>query len=475
MTLRGHAMDLLPYNGWLTRLRAHAEQPGAALRPLRTFFARPVDGLAGLHLPELYEEPRRNTIDSTRSNAIRRTPVPLNADLLERTFRHLTATGYLPAADQPVPSTTHLPADAVRTALGSVRSVTPVGWGTSKTEVRHSIIGELAAWRFGTAAGLSRHRVEMDSGQTRTVVAKAQVPDTASLDIAQTVAGLCSDALGRAWTEHRHRSEVVGSAQRERGLYVVEQSALRDHSPALLGTAPGVLVLEDISDLPLLNRANDPTAWTPSDIQSAIDGIAQIHAMGLREPLAVDGLTARRTTEDLVDQESLWHALSEFALGRAFGRWAGPSGRARIETLVSDVAAWHAPADALPRTLIHNDFSPRNAALRADGRLCAYDWELARMGLPQRDLAEFLCFTLAPDDTTSLAGMLAHHRHALQRASGQPIDIDDWHQGFATALAELMVTRLAMYAMIDAFRPQPFLERVVRTWCALDRQVHGHA
>ena len=31
-----------------------------------------------------------------------------------------------------------------------------------------------------------------------------------------------------------------------------------------------------------------------------------------------------------------------------------------------------------------------------------------------------------------------------------------------------MVTRLPLYAMIDAFRPQRFLERVVGTWCRLD-------
>ena len=49
--------------------------------------------------------------------------------------------------------------------------------------------------------------------------------------------------------------------------------------------------------------------------------------------------------------------------------------------------------------LIHNDFNPRNLALRREvggWRLCAYDWELATIGVPQHDCAEFLCFVLPP-------------------------------------------------------------------------------
>ena len=60
-------------------------------------------------------------------------------------------------------------------------------------------------------------------------------------------------------------------------------------------------------------------------------------------------------------------------------------------------------ADA-PCTLIHNDCNPRNICLRKSPlqvsgescSLCLYDWELAAIDVPQRDLAEFLTFVLMP-------------------------------------------------------------------------------
>jgi len=66
--------------------------------------------------------------------------------------------------------------------------------------------------------------------------------------------------------------------------------------------------------------------------------------------------------------------------------------------------------DSFPQTLIHNDCNPRNICIRkADSpqstggshddprRMCIYDWELARIDVPQHDLAEFLAFVLQPD------------------------------------------------------------------------------
>ena len=65
--------------------------------------------------------------------------------------------------------------------------------------------------------------------------------------------------------------------------------------------------------------------------------------------------------------------------------------------------------DTFPKTLIHNDCNPRNICIRKatsdqggssdedPRRMCIYDWELARIDVPQHDLAEFLAFILPPD------------------------------------------------------------------------------
>ena len=121
-----------------------------------------------------------------------------------------------------------------------------------------------------------------------------------------------------------------------------------------------------------------------------------------------------------------------------------------------------------PRALIHNDFSPRNLALRQDARgfhLCAYDWELATLGPPQRDLAEFLCFVLSPNVSLQTAEcFVERYRNQLQTAAGQPIPRDPWREGFRSALADLLIDKLAFYALVNRVRSQPFLPRVLRTW-----------
>ena len=127
--------------------------------------------------------------------------------------------------------------------------------------------------------------------------------------------------------------------------------------------------------------------------------------------------------------------------------------------------------DRSPQTLIHNDFNTRNIALRRrDCRfeLCAYDWELATVAIPQTDLAEFLCFVLSPDVTEDEAlRSVERHRAALVLATGGSIDAGQWHAGFRAALADLIINRLAFYTMINRVKPQAFLPRIVKTWWRL--------
>jgi hypothetical protein len=107
----------------------------------------------------------------------------------------------------------------------------------------------------------------------------------------------------------------------------------------------------------------------------------------------------------------------------------------------------------------------------ADGlRLCAYDWELATIGAPQRDLAEFLCFALTPGTAAARAARwIERHRLALEREGGGAIDDAAWRRGFSAALGDMLINRLASYALIDRVRRQAFLPRVVRTWHELYR------
>ena len=81
-----------------------------------------------------------------------------------------------------------------------------------------------------------------------------------------------------------------------------------------------------------------------------------------------------------------------------------------IQAIDSADAMWKI-FDSFPQTLIHNDCNPRNICIRKAAsstqgtteshddprRMCIYDWELARIDVPQHDLAEFLAFVVQPE------------------------------------------------------------------------------
>ena len=77
-----------------------------------------------------------------------------------------------------------------------------------------------------------------------------------------------------------------------------------------------------------------------------------------------------------------------------------------------------------------------------------------RIGVPQHDLAELLCFVLAAGATTAIV------RHWIERHRVMPRTRDrhthrpgDWQPGFRAALQDLMLNRLPMYALMHRIRP----------------------
>ncbi len=120
-----------------------------------------------------------------------------------------------------------------------------------------------------------------------------------------------------------------------------------------------------------------------------------------------------------------------------------------MESAIDHIPQIWAVLDTAPSTMIHNDCNPRNICLRrntapsvpsvpapppgdADSlpypdqrSLCMYDWELATIGVPQRDLAEFLAFTLQPSASKETWDeLMEFYRLHLQYYSWQDFPAD---------------------------------------------------
>jgi len=307
---------------------------------------------------------------------------------------------------------------------------------------------------------------------------KVKPLDSEVMEVGQVVAELCSRRLGALFDRFKQKLGFSLCHRRELALYEVDEPRLRDTMPALYGTVREedeglfALVLEDLTGLSLLNSTDEPGRWSREPIEAAIRGLARIHSAwyGRESDLRrKDWLGPVTTSKSLSEMGEFWQTLGEYA-HPWLRAWAGEAAVTAHERALDDLDRWSQELESMPRTLIHNDFNPRNIAFRRSQglELCAYDWELATLGVPQHDLAELLSFVLSPQATSEEVDHYVElHRRSLQNETGAFIDSGDWWHGFALSLEHLIVNRFSMYTLVCRFQRKRFLERVVPTWLRL--------
>jgi thioester reductase-like protein len=503
MRLYGYPIRLVPYHAWLReldRVTSSDHASGHPLSPLRTFFLERPPEAGGWTRPELYEVSRRPrvTVRGAGSCTNARPDPALDAALLERYVEAYVASGVLePPARRagPKPPTRELDAEFFSNALGKdVRSVEFL-----RRLSDHSIVSELTSWRSGTQTGLFAYRISgsglvfqhssrrPECRNTRPdpdaidVVVKVKPVDREAIAVGEALARICDDGVGDAYARWADRLGLVQSHVRELAIYSQREPAFVTHLPASLGAmadeATGVwtLVLEHVGNAISMGSIGRPQGWTNVHIDCAVRGLAALHAVWFQREQELrrkPWIGYVSSSADVAEMSDLWTAIARHTSAR-FSAWADPAIAAIQRRLVAQVERWWQRLDESPRTLIHNDFNPRNICLRRGSalpddeglRLCAYDWELATVGVPQRDLAELLCFVLPTEaDDEDVEFWIERHRRLLERDTGIAIDPSGWAEGFRAANFELMLSRLPMYALIHRIRRQPFLPRVVRTW-----------
>ncbi|HXG54452.1 MAG TPA: SDR family oxidoreductase [Vicinamibacterales bacterium] len=499
MRMYGYDVRLISYHAWLRQLERETV-PGAGssavhpLRPLRSFFLDRPAGARGFTIPELYEERRRTRAVSARTHAALSaggaTCPALDAALLDTYFGAFRAAGDLPDP--------HTPRRASRAGCdidvfdpgflsgvveADVHRVEILGAGSD-----HSIISELTAWRSKRRTGLFRARLTLNEGP-RDVFIKIKALDSDVMAVGEAMADMTDPAVGRAYRAHIDRIGFAASHAREIAVYRQTDPRVTRHLPKVHGTAADesngtwVVVLEDVQGAALVDSVDRPGAWGHAEIAAAVDGLAALHAVWLgrdaellRKPW-IGHVSSSTTVAGMAD---LWTALAVHAAPH-FSAWADPDIVHIHAQLVARAGDWWQALEEGPRTLIHHDFNPRNLCLRSTEhgwtgdagerlRLCAYDWELATLGAPQRDLAEFLCFVLGDATAADTSYWIERHRAALERESAAAIDRERWTRGFRSALYDVLINRLSMYAVVHRVRRQSFLPRVVHTWRRLFRQ-----
>jgi len=497
MNLSGYPVRLLETPEWLTHTFVSGRASQTRLHGYRRFFQG--SGEAGTLRPfEVYLEHTRSRIVREESRAflghLGLAMPPMDTPLLRRYFDHYQEAGLLGAAPS---RSVHAHKDLPATAL-AIEHMLRGHWRMPRLEVlgfralpfdpANGILNEIASARLGSRIGMRRHELLVRRSATQrplrlVTVIKTKASDSAMQTLTAELADLCDPALGRAFAQYADELSVVRSQERELALYEMRDPRLRRHTPRCYGTLrdaeSGVwlLALEYVANAERSGISRRLEPWSSAQVSAAVRGLASIHSVWYRQEAALRAKTwlpPETDTPRMLRIAPLWRALYEYA-SPLFRAWAGEEIGGLHARFIQDIATWWPRLSALPQTLIHNDFNPRNITLRdtpRGPRLCAFDWELAGLGVPQHDLAEFLCFVADPGlDATGLGDLLDLHRTMLEKETGQNIESEAWREGFALSLCHLLIERLPMYTLIHRFRPQSFLSRVVLNWLHLHRLV----
>jgi thioester reductase-like protein len=480
LNLHGYDIRLEPLERWCERLASFPDKTLPLKRFTNFFCDRPLQG-GGLRMAQIYQaagSPRISSSTSTLQLTGQGFHFPdLDASYFGRYLALLVGAKVLqPSSRQAFGKFQRT--NNVGSALMALRPVGIFDGSMNLTRLRparfdsrSSITTELCSWRHGGRIGLYGLASEGARGGEADLVLKISPLVREATDTAIEVAGACSPELGRLFERYSDRLGICGSSARETAVYNAGDCPIGRFTPRCyaIGQDPAsgrsMLLLERLSGAALLDTVDRPELWTDTYLCRAIQDLALIHSLSYeRQP---DSGTA----SNIIDLQELWHALYAH-IEPLLLEIGGDALAGRVAALLRTIDDWAPEYAAHPTSLIHNDCNPRNMAFKVHPQgisTCLYDWELSELAPPQRDVAEFLCFTLSPEAAAERAAAYVDlHRQSLSRSIGRIVDIRIWNQGFRLALADLMVRRLFMYAMLHARVSQPFLPRVIRSWEAVE-------
>ncbi len=493
LNCNGYPVRLVSYSEWEAQLKKSMKSSEHILYPLRSFFFEKPELLKGMTLPEFYQKKNLEKVSSNNTeqtlNTLGLTCPPLNTVLMNSYLATFVENDFIQKQGQHEMESQINISETSNNEIfqkylrhhfrdGSLRIQSI---DSPKEEPRYSILSELVSMKTGKSVGLQKYHLKLKSifkqtpGQLNLFV-KSKAEDKVVLATAQKIASVCGEPMGDLFAKYHDRLGFTQTHQRELHIYQQDDPRFRKHTPTIYGilnddkTKSWKLLMEDLQGLAMMNSVENNTVWLPLHLQAVVQGLAQLHSIWWRreeELKRQPWLEAPLTSMERIQMNDLWKGLAHHA-HPFFKTWGGESLTATHKHLIKTLPQWSGFLNQSPQTLIHNDFNPRNLALRItpEGfKLCAYDWELAGLGIPQHDLAEFLCYVLPPDCQKKEVLKWIHlHQECLETLTGESINFSTWLKGFQVSLFDLLIHRFSVYTLVHRFHPQPYLPRILNTW-----------
>ena len=303
------------------------------------------------------------------------------------------------------------------------------------------------------------------------MVMKVKPHGTGVVKMLSGLASMCGEPLSGIYQSAEEKTGFKFTHVKEQEVYKKLRAPL---IPRIYGVETDffndyyIILMEHLEDSVLLNSVMAPEAFTDEHIKAALSQIASWHAEHYNRslPLVDSYWTDKPSLTMMTSLSGVWESL----LDNATTNFPDLYTRSRAKLLASAIERipqyWN-ELEQVPKTLIHNDFNPRNVCFKSNGHglaLCLYDWELCTYHIPQYDIVEFLCFVLDRDRYKLRSYYMEHYRSEMEKYIPYFGNADRFQYESELAALDFGLHRLGMYMMAHTVSPYPFLPRVVESY-----------
>lgn len=302
------------------------------------------------------------------------------------------------------------------------------------------------------------------------IMVKIKATDHEIINATEILAKLCSDELGKAAVELRQYSPFQKSHTRELLIACSGIASYNKIAPRTFFTVQNteqklfLLAQEYLLNVKLINTAVQPDQWSYDDILSVVKQLAHFHASHLdkideleKNPELFESLLDERQGRSLLNSKDFCLKAAEFSTLEN-PDWFTDDDMIFHRVELNKIETESEFLKKHPMTFIHNDCNLRNIAVRQNNDLVLYDWELAGLGLPQRDVFEFLASVLRQGESEKVVlDLIQIYKGELESASGIEIEDELFWSGINWAAKELILLRYVLYMIPHSQKELKFL------------------
>lgn len=304
----------------------------------------------------------------------------------------------------------------------------------------------------------------------RKMVMKVKPHGRAISEMLSGLSNLCSEEVYKTYHPVKEITGFQNTHDKEINIY---KSHTADFFPEIFGYYKNeendlyIVLMEYFNNPIMLNSVMDTNGWDYDKISIGVNAIIKWTDLNYNNTKWYTKLyNDSRNINQIEKLLPCWNALLENAVNR-FPELYNDNLNNKLKFGISKFVELFTKTNNLPKSIIHNDFNPRNAFFKKNGaelNICVYDWELAFEYFPVYDLIEFLSFTSSTINEKQIDDFFNKLYLSIRDKRENSITK---HEYFDTALLsayDFGLHRLGMYMMAHSVSKYPFIPHLVKNY-----------